>query len=257
MSDQPLTLVSADQQTSITVPDPDRPHWGLLGGVAIWILSIAIPNVIGLPFLFGERENLAAGVVSPRVVLVSVLATGAGHLLILLVCWAIVTEFGKRPFFKTLGWHWGQLSVPMRFVLVIGAILAVNMLSFLLRFILPETQNTSFLEMLKSSDTARYIIAALAVLTAPFVEEVVYRGMLYSGFREFIPPMPSVLLVAAMFTVVHIPQYSGAWASIAGLFLLSFVLTFIRAKTKSILPSFTIHLVFNAVGVYEILRGNL
>ena len=64
-------------------------------------------------------------------------------------------------------------------------------------------------------------------------------------------------LVAAMFTVVHIPQYSGAWASITGLFLLSFVLTFIRAKTKSILPSFVIHLVFNAVGVYEILRGNL
>lgn len=256
MSDQPLTLVSADDQTLITVPDPDRPHWGLLGGVAIWVLSIAIPNVIGLPFLFGEREQIAAGVVGPKVVLVSVLATGAGHLLIILVCWAIVTQFGKRPFFTTLGWHWGQLSVPMRFVLVLGTILAVLVVSGLLRFILPETQNTTFLEMLKSSNAARYIIAALAVVSAPFVEEVVYRGMLYSGLREHIPPMPSVILVASMFTIVHIPQYSGAWASIAGLFLLSFVLTYIRAKTKSILPSFCIHLVFNVVGVYEILSGD-
>jgi membrane protease YdiL (CAAX protease family) len=255
MSDQPLTLVSADDQTLIITPDPDRPHWGLLGGVAIWVLSIAIPNVIGLPFLFGEREQIAAGVVSPKVVLVSVLATGAGHLLIILVCWAIVTQFGKLPFFTTLGWHWGQLSVLMRFVLVGGAILSVYVISQVLRFVLPETENTSFLEMLKSSNAARYIIAALAVVSAPFVEEVVYRGLLYSGLREHLPPMPAVILVASMFTIVHIPQYSGAWASIAGLFLLSFVLTYIRARTKSILPSFVIHLLFNVVGVYGILLG--
>ncbi|HJQ69606.1 MAG TPA: CPBP family intramembrane glutamic endopeptidase [Blastocatellia bacterium] len=253
MSDQPLVLVNADNQTALAAPDPDRPHWGLVAGVAIWLMSLGLPAAIQLPLLFGEREKLAAGVISPRAVFISIVTTAVGQILILVTCWAIVTQFGKRPFLATLGWHWGTLSVPMRFAVVIGTIIAAIGASAVFRLILPDNENTTFIEALKSSAASKYTIAALAVITAPLVEEVVYRGVLYSGLRELLAEKPAVILVAVMFTIVHVPQYSGAWASIAALFVLSFGLTYVRAKTKSILPSFVIHLLFNALGVYEIL----
>ncbi|MFL6228735.1 MAG: CPBP family intramembrane glutamic endopeptidase, partial [Pyrinomonadaceae bacterium] len=43
---------------------------------------------------------------------------------------------------------------------------------------------TELERMILSSPAARYFIAALATFTAPLVEEVVFRGVLYSGLRR-------------------------------------------------------------------------
>ena len=41
-------------------------------------------------------------------------------------------------------------------------------------------------EVLNSSAATRYMIAVLATLTAPFVEELVFRGVLYSALQRLI-----------------------------------------------------------------------
>jgi len=53
--------------------------------------------------------------------------------------------------------------------------------------------------------------------------------------------------VTLLFVGVHVPQYWGAWASIAGLLLLSVVLTIVRATSKTLLPCIVIHFINNAV----------
>ena len=263
MSNQPLVLVSADNQYTDSTPDPDRPHWGLLGGVCMWVLSVVLPQILPIPFIFTERsagrlpspEDIAAGNLGVRLVVASIVATALGHIIVLVACWAVVTQFGSRPFFATLGWGWGRLGVMGGLLLVPVSIGAVFLVSTLAQLVLPESETTLFTQMLRSSDLARYLVAALAVLTAPFVEELIYRGMLYSGLRSRLPAAVSILIVGSIFTLVHVQQYWGAWASLVGLSTLSLIMTLVRAYTKSLLPCVMIHLIFNMIGATSILLG--
>ena len=258
-----MVLVSPDNQYIDSAPDPDRPHWGLLGGVSMWVLSVVLPQILPIPFIFTERangnlpspEDIAAGNLGVRLVVASIVATALGHVIIIVAGWAIVTQFGRRPFLATLGWGWGRLGFLGGVLLVPASIITILIINALSQLVLPESETTLFTQMLRSSDLARYLVAALAVLTAPFVEEFVYRGMLYAGLRSRLPLAVSVVIVGTVFTLVHVQQYWGAWASLVGLSTLSLILTAVRAYTKSLLPCVLIHLIFNIIGATSILLG--
>ncbi|HEX5731315.1 MAG TPA: type II CAAX endopeptidase family protein [Blastocatellia bacterium] len=265
MSDQPLALVNADHQTALARPDPDNPQWGLIGGVCIWLLSFSLPQVVPVPYLLIARqagkvviptpEDLSTGNLDVRFIIISLVSTLIIHIIMLAVCWAVVTQFRRLPFFATLGWHWAGMPLWMRIMLVIWVLGLVFLINIFLPYILPDTQTTPFAHILRSSKAAKYLVVGVAVLTAPFVEELVYRGMLYSGLRSRLPESVSILVVTLVFAIVHIQQYWGAWSSLIGLTTLSLSMTVIRAKTKSLLPCVVIHQVNNTIAGLLILAG--
>ena len=102
------------------------------------------------------------------------------------------------------------------------------------------------LRILKSSKPALYTIAFLAVFTAPLVEEVVYRGVLYSAFQRSIGTAAAVVLVTLLFALVHVPQYYPSFSTIFLLTLLSLILTLVRVYTGNLLPCIVLHTIFNA-----------
>jgi membrane protease YdiL (CAAX protease family) len=242
--------------------DPDNPPWSTLTGIATWIFSIAASIVVPVIPLFlvvlakafsgAPADSVRAWIESSGAVLVLLIATFPAHALILLFCWAVVTHRGKRPFFQTLGWNWAGRSAIYWCLVAVGVVIAINAASnFLLRW-LPE-QTSPFEELLKSSQPARIATVLLAILTAPLVEEIVYRGVLFSALRKRLSAAATVLSVTVIFVGVHVPQYRGAWRTIAGLTLLSLALTIFRARTSSVLPSFLIHLVNNALSSIAIM----
>ena len=222
-----------------------RPFWASLGwnwaghsraGLRVMLLGITIgfgPLILAI---------LARGI-SPRFGVIplerlfpfAVLCTGTG----LAIAWrrwrlaAITTEEDVTPL-----WYW----------LVFSACLIVTLMGVaqVLSRVLPQSEENSFTELLKSSTQVRIAVAILATFSAPLVEEAVYRGLLYSGLRKAFGVAPTVLLVTLMFAGVHVLQYFGSWVSLAGLTLLSLALTLVRAKTKSVLPCVVIHTVNNA-----------
>jgi membrane protease YdiL (CAAX protease family) len=243
-------------------PDPDRPHWGAASGVSVWLASVAavivIPVIAVIAWYIIESArgahlpNLAAKdemlewLKSPNLLLVQVLSTILAHAITIAICWAVVTQFGKQAFWTSLGWNWAGHS--FWYWVVFSACVIVTLLGVtqvLSRF-MPQSEENSFTELLKSSQQVRIAIAVLATFTAPLVEETVYRGILYSGLRRSFGLTATVVLVTLMFAGVHVLQYLGAWVSIAGLTLLSLALTVIRARTKSILPCVAIHTLNNA-----------
>ena len=117
----------------------------------------------------------------------------------------------------------------------------------------PEPQNTPFQEILRSSLAARIAIGLFAVLTAPLVEEVVYRGVMYPALARKMGRIAAILAVSALFLLVHADQYAGAPAIMVPLGTLSLALTILRAYSGSLLPSFALHLVFNGFQVILIL----
>ncbi|MBO0863268.1 MAG: CPBP family intramembrane metalloprotease [Chloracidobacterium sp.] len=176
-------------------------------------------------------------------ILVTVGSTLPAHLLILLICWLVVTWRGRRSFWRTLGWEWFP---QFKWVHAVGLALLMFGVALVLQKLLPHHE-TDLEKLLLRGYPVRLMIAFLAVVTAPLVEEVVYRGVLYGGIEKTFGKRAAILVVTLLFAGVHVQQYWGSVASLATIFLLSFVLTTLRAWTGKLLPCVATHLVFNGI----------
>jgi membrane protease YdiL (CAAX protease family) len=243
------------QQYDENRPDPDRPEWGPMAGIGMWLFSTAaiifIPAILLVGWIFLDRArgiepplDISQENIPPRYLLVGIYSTLIAHLVTLAFCWAVVTKLKTRPFLKSLGWDWAGRSGIYWFLISIGIIISIIAADQFFIKVLPQKE-TSFDKVLQSSQHVRLAVALLAVISAPFIEEVIYRGILYGGLRKRFGTVATVIGVTLLFASVHVPQYYGAWASMAGLTMLSLILTIVRAKTKSILPCVMIHFVNN------------
>jgi membrane protease YdiL (CAAX protease family) len=240
--------------------DPDRPPWGPVTGLGLWMFSVAsiivvpVVAVIAWYFLdmqrgipvptYQDRVAFLEYLQSPRLLIVQVYSTMIAHLVTLGFCWLVVTSLKKRPFLRSLGWDWAGRS-PLYWVLFSAAVvISVIVADVIFKLFLPQAE-TPFEKLLSSSYHIKVAVAVLATFSAPFVEEIIYRGVLYSGLRKYFGVPATIFIVTVLFAGVHVPQYLGAWASLSGLMLLSLILTIVRAKTRSLLPCITIHFVNN------------
>ena len=232
-------------------PTPNNPPWNSLVALATWIISVLfillIPTLFLLPYLFTrnppllENEALVEFAKSdPTAVLLQILAILPAHLLTLLVAWLVVTKFRTFSFRKMLGWENGGIAWWYYPLILIGfLVIAASISQFF-----PE-QDNELLRILRSSRTAVYIVAFLATFTAPIVEEVVYRGILYSAFQRSVGIPAAFTLVTFLFALVHVPQYYPSYSTIFLLVLLSVSLTALRVRSKNLLPCIILHTLFN------------
>jgi membrane protease YdiL (CAAX protease family) len=236
----------------------------LVAALSVWLVSVLCLFIgqslaIGL-YVFARYGNLTTHVLNralkedPIVILASLIAVIPAHLLTLLVAWAIVTNVGERPFWRALGWEWPARMGPWSsaalavVLLIVGGVLS-NLVG---------DRTTELDKIIASSLAARITVAVLATLTAPLVEEIVYRGVLYPALRRMIGRAGAVVLVSTLFASIHFAQYSDNWGVLLTIALLSFALTFVRAWTGRLLPCYFIHLVFNGLqAVFLIYSGTL
>jgi membrane protease YdiL (CAAX protease family) len=116
-------------------------------------------------------------------------------------------------------------------------------------------QKTELDLLIESSLYTRIATAFIAFATAPLVEEVIYRGVVYSALEKAGGVGFAITIVSLLFAGVHVVQYRNNVAVIVVITLLSIVLTVARAVTGKLLPSFIIHLVFNGVQSILIVIG--
>lgn len=237
-------------------PDPDDPPWTVSTAFLTWlgsvVLLIGISLVsagIALLYIFSyygnvNTEELPKLIMGDKTaVFIQVAAVIPVHLLTLALVWVVVTDKGKRPFWRTLGWKYNHWAEPL-----LSVLLAVGLLLFgalLTKYYGGEP--TDIDQIINSSTASRLVLAFLATATAPLVEEVVYRGVLYSALQRTIGVAWAVVAVSILFMSVHIAQYYNNVSVIAAIGVLSLALTLVRAYTKNLLPCFIIHLVFNGL----------
>jgi hypothetical protein len=232
---------------------PDDPPWGSAIAIVTWMASVLmifiVPVIFLAPYLvskgahsLGSEELSKFAVSDPTALLIQVAAVLPAHLITLAIGWFVVTRARKYPFFSTLGWRSGG----MRWWHHILILLLFMVLAAIVGSIAPE-QDNDLLRILRSSRLALYTVAILAVFSAPFVEELIYRGVLYSALQRTAGSWPAVIIVTILFAAVHVPQYWGSPATIILLTLLSLILTLVRAKTGNLLPCVILHTLFNAI----------
>ncbi|MCM3873851.1 MAG: CPBP family intramembrane metalloprotease [Pyrinomonadaceae bacterium] len=260
-ADPSISLTAPSEPGTLLAPshpvplDPNNPPWGIGGAVLVLVgsivLQIGFSLLFFLPYLIrlSLRPDAPANLVEVALadktaVLLQVIAILPAQLFSLALVWAVVTRFGKLPFLAPLGlkwsgypWLWG--SVGLGVVLCgVGSGLA---------WLLGGETPTKLDEIINSSLAARYTLAALAVFTAPLVEELIYRGVLYSALHRLAGVLPAVVIVLGIFTLIHVPQYWPNFGVIAAVGLLSISLTVVRAYSGRLLPCVVIHLVFNGI----------
>ncbi|HYP27076.1 MAG TPA: CPBP family intramembrane glutamic endopeptidase [Blastocatellia bacterium] len=247
---------------------PDKPHWGPLAGIGVWLFSIAMVVIIplaGMAVWFGiyvakgnpipaTPEAINAWVTTEVSGLIQVLGNVPAHLITLALCWYVATGRGKVPFGVALGWRWEGYSLRAKIGYVCFVIAGVFAVLYFLTRVMPPPEETAFDKLLKISPSVRIAVALMAVLSAPIVEEVVYRGVLFAGLVKKLGGVPTIIVVTLLFAGVHFPQYLESLQGIIGLTFLSLVITIVRAQTRSIFPCILIHLIYNTIGAIEILR---
>ena len=232
---------------------PNNPPWGILEAVGVWIASIlfilVIPTLFLLPYLatlklpITDNEQLIEfAKTDPTSVFLQIFAIIPAHILTILIAWLVVTRIRKFSFRNTLGWESGEFRW-WHYCIILGGFFVI---AAVVGNYFPEQEN-DLVRILKSSRSAVYIVAFVATFTAPFVEEVVYRGVLYSAFQRTMGVPAAFLMVTFLFAVVHVPQYYPSYSTIFLLVILSLILTSIRVKTNNLLPCIILHTLFNGL----------
>lgn len=230
--------------------DPNNPSWGLGAAFLTWIGSVVllfvVPILFLIPYAMLRADKLADGqslLEDKTALFLAVLSTVPVHLLTLALVWAVVTRFGKLPFWRALGWSWSErvgfwTSAGIAIVLLAAGFAFTQFVG---------GEQTELDKLMNSSNAARITLALIAALSAPLVEEVVYRGLLYPALQRTVGMFWAVLLVSVLFTLPHVPQYYNNLAVVTVILVLSLCLTLVRALTGKLLPCFIIHLVFNGI----------
>lgn len=240
-------------QLPVARPTPNNPPWTSPVAVGAWLLSVLLilflPTLFLLPYLatlepriLDTAELIKFAQSDKTAILVQVSSIIPAHILTLLFSWFIVTKGRTYSFRETLGWQDGGVRW-WHYLIILAGFLAI---ASLVQTISPEKEN-DLIRILKSSRATVYVVAFMATFMAPVVEEVIYRGLLYSAFQRALGVPAAFLIVTLLFSLVHVPQYYPSYSTIFLLTLLSVALTALRVWSGNLLPCIILHMIFNGL----------
>ena len=222
----------------LSIPEPIFPAWdGWDIGRILLMLLIAFLVTFVVLFLAvrGAALRKEEGEIS-------ILAQVAIYVFLLGYMYVLVTrERGQLNFWQAL--RWNPPSSPW-FYLLTGFFLQVV-------FILAEATHLIRLQgkvpfdiLLKRTSTV-VLLSLFAVTLGPLIEELFFRGFLYPVLRRHLTMSWSVLVTAAPFALMHLPQYGYSGASVVLIFIVGVVLGVVREKQNSLAASFLVHIGYN------------
>ncbi len=135
------------------------------------------------------------------------------------------------------------------YLILFASLLLYKLLLFDLEFyfqLQPSDQNAmkAFKECMAADPKAFIWFALAAAIGAPLVEEVIFRGLLYSGLRQKFDWLPTALISSFIFAFVH----GDPWQFL-GLFGLGFAFAWVREKTGSLSAPMILHAVNNSFAI--------
>jgi membrane protease YdiL (CAAX protease family) len=133
----------------------------------------------------------------------------------------------------------GTLSVPILLMIPAMTLGMSNLVSFLeWLFPVPRWQEAVF-ERMMSNPLATIVTVCLL---APFLEEMLFRGIVLRSFLQQYPRQRAFLYSAALFGLAHLNIYQFAIGFFGGI-----VLAWLYERTRSLWPCILLHGAYNAM----------
>jgi uncharacterized protein len=147
-----------------------------------------------------------------------------------------------QSFVETIHWHKNR-RFGTAFLVSLGATLAISVL--VVSSLFPSGEAP--IEKMLSSTMAMSFFVILGIAVAPMVEEVMFRGFLFKVISDLRGSNAAVVVTALLFGGLHVLQLWGNWVAVALIFVVGYVLSFVRQRSNSLIPSFIIHTSYNAM----------
>lgn len=163
------------------------------------------------------------------------------YILLLAYIYFFITWYYRASFLNALQWKTLSAHHIVRYLL--GGT-ALSLVVMIVPPVLPERKGFP-LEKLFNSPASAYAIAAFAVLVAPFMEELLFRGLLFAFFEKHGGLTFAIGATAVLFAGLHIPEYWGAWNNVVMILVVGLTFSIVRGLTGSLTPSFVLHLAYN------------
>lgn len=94
------------------------------------------------------------------------------------------------------------------------------------------------------------VMLTLAVISVgPLVEELLFRGVLFSALLRRLHVGWAIFASALLFGLVHLPDFGGAWYAVPDLVLVGVVLAWLRLRSGSLWPAVVAHACNNLLGM--------
>lgn len=172
-----------------------------------------------------------------------VLLQGVMNLIIVGFIVFLVRVVHGQSFRATIHWF-KHHQFGTGFLISLGATLAISVL--IVSSFFPSGEPPP-IEKLLSSTTAMYVFAIFGIAVAPLFEEIIFRGFLFKVLSDIRGPDTAVFVTAILFALLHLPQLWGSWAGVVLIFVVGYVLSFVRQRSNSLIPSFIIHTSYNGM----------
>ena len=206
---------------------------GALAAVVATFVAVIIASV----FLAGEDEASSG-------IILKLALTGALNVVFIGIVWGLAvrrrgvswTDLGLRR------WSGGGTlwAVPAAVLVMLAIVIAYGA-------VIDAIGWGEDLEIEFFDDRRIGVIAAasaLAIVAAPIVEELFFRGFVLQGLTRHMTPVKAALLSSALFALAHVRP-----VTYAPIFLIGLVLAFVFLKTRSLPLAMAAHAVYNAVVV--------
>ncbi len=224
--------------------------YGWLNVYEVFLFWLLTQVVVGL---FGGPALKAAGDKVLLTALLTMTVYTAGNAPGLFYAW----WFGFKPnaisFLEGIKFRWRVNRLgPVRMVLIgiaaWSACIPIVLVSYAIATHFLNSHGSSnpilgkVIEAAHTNDSLATLVFyfTLGVL-APFCEEALFRGFLYSTLRRNLPVFPSLVLCALPFALAHLDP-----GGMLPLFALGFIFAFVTEKTKSIIPAIVAHGLWNS-----------
>ncbi len=222
---------------------PIRGGWIALAGMAIGIaLSFAaylVPRALGV-----ASDN-------PVLILFAQLGLWTG---LLGACVVAVRRRGTGSL-RDLGWRFKGIDPALGLGFGVAMLVGVGRIAVFIQSIGIEPKRGSLLDPIRRSPLSVGIIVLIAVVGAPIVEELFFRGLLMSGLIVRFGVAGGIVTQAVLFGMVHLgpTDHEGNFDLLGnlGVFLLiapvGVVLGLLRWRYKRLGPGIFTHGVYNAI----------
>lgn len=242
-----------------STPKPNRKlvGWNALESVAIviaiYIMAQLIGGLVVSAYLSATNHPLndinALIQASPNTQFLFVTATDS-------VALYMVYAFLKRRYTLPSAIGWVKPKFQDIFYALGGFVVYIVSYAFLdevVRQVLPSLDLNQAQDIGFDTSISGYALIPVfisLVILPPLVEELITRGVLYSGLKRQLPIIWAALITSMIFAAAHLPESKGSgllWVGAIDTFTLSLVLVYLREKTGSLWASIGLHGLKNGI----------
>ena len=236
------------------VPEDLRAPWGWADLVVFFFFGIGSAilsaQVAGIAVLILMGVSPASYPKYPTALAAhATLAQALWSLVMMLYLFAMIRARFDRPFWRAIGWRSLRLEgvnrVSSHLLCLFGGGALAIMIQLASAFVTTD-RKLPIQDLFQTRESVLFV-AATAILVAPLVEEIVFRGFLYPVLARSWGVAAGVIFTGMLFGLVHSMQLSGGYGQIGLLMVVGIVLTYVRARTGTVVASYLLHLGYNTL----------